>query len=520
MSLKINILANYASQIYVTAVGILILPLYIRYMGAEAYGLVGFFTMLQAWFALLDLGLTPTISRETARYHGGAMSALAYRQLFRALSLIFLSIAIIGGTGLWALSEVIATRWLNVAELSLDEVVLAVQIMAGSVAMRWMGGLFRGVITGSERLVWLSGFNSLIATFRFIGVFLSMWLFGFTPVVFFVHQLVVALMEIIGLFMMNRSLLPAYSGRNQAIDWSFRPVLPLLRFALTIAFTSSVWVVVTQVDKLMLSGILPLDEYGYFSLAVLVASGIMVISGPITSAIMPRMAKLHAEGKYDHMLKIYRNATQLVCVIGGSVAITLAICAEPFLFAWTGDAKLAANTAPVMRLYAIGNGFLSIAAFSYYLQYAKGYLRYHLVGSAGMVVVLLPSIVFAAIHYGGVGAGYVWFGVNALFLFLWVAYIHHKLEPGLHIRWLFQDVMKIILPVMIFSAAAMLVDVSAWTRLQSLFWVVCFFMITASIAAVCSQFVRCALMGMLTRSLRMGLSEKSKTHKGKVEGGC
>ncbi len=64
MSLKKNIIANYASQLYVTGVGILILPLYIKYMGAEAYGLVGFFTMLQAWFAVLDLGLTPTIGRE------------------------------------------------------------------------------------------------------------------------------------------------------------------------------------------------------------------------------------------------------------------------------------------------------------------------------------------------------------------------------------------------------------------------------------------------------------------------
>lgn len=83
-TLKRNIIANYASQLYVTGVGIVILPLYVNYMGAEAYGLVGFFAMLQAWFTLLDLGLTPTISRETARYKGGSMSALEFRRLFRA----------------------------------------------------------------------------------------------------------------------------------------------------------------------------------------------------------------------------------------------------------------------------------------------------------------------------------------------------------------------------------------------------------------------------------------------------
>ena len=46
MSLKRNILANYVSQIYVTLIAIGMVPLYIEYMGAEAYGLVGFFAML------------------------------------------------------------------------------------------------------------------------------------------------------------------------------------------------------------------------------------------------------------------------------------------------------------------------------------------------------------------------------------------------------------------------------------------------------------------------------------------
>ena len=39
MNLNHNILVNYASHIYVTAVGILMMPLHIKYMGAEAYDL-------------------------------------------------------------------------------------------------------------------------------------------------------------------------------------------------------------------------------------------------------------------------------------------------------------------------------------------------------------------------------------------------------------------------------------------------------------------------------------------------
>lgn len=155
MPLKRNIFANYASQIYVTIIGIVIVPLYVKYMGAEAYGLVGFFSMLQAWFNLLDIGLTPTLSRETARYRGGATDPSGYRRLVRAMESVFLVTALAGGGILFILSGRIARDWLQASQLPLAEVQSALQLMAIIVAMRWVCGLYRGVVSGAERLVWL-----------------------------------------------------------------------------------------------------------------------------------------------------------------------------------------------------------------------------------------------------------------------------------------------------------------------------------------------------------------------------
>lgn len=458
--LRQNIIANYASQIYVTIIGIALLPMYIKYMGSEAYGLVGFFAMLQAWFGMLDLGLTPTVGRETARYRGGAVSALAFRQLYRALTVIFVIVATIGGGALFLSSRIIATKWLNLDNLLIDDVVIAVQIMAVSVALRWMTGLYRGVVTGSEKLVWLSGFNAIVATLRFAGVLVSMWYFGFTPLVFFIHQFIIAFIENICLAIKSHRLLPQKTSLSEAIGWSYQPVKPVLKFSLTIAFTASVWIFVTQTDKLVLSGVLSLENYGYFTLAILVANGIMVIGGPISSAVMPRMARLYAENKHDEMIKVYKQATQLVAIIAGSAAITLVVTAKPLLVAWTDDLHLAEQAAPILKLYAAGNLFLCIAAFSYYLQYAKGDLRYHLLGNAGLVVVLIPSVIFAATHFGGIGAGYVWLTMNILFLFVWVAYVHHKLEPGLHLEWILNNALKIIIPACIVASLFLLLDVN------------------------------------------------------------
>ncbi len=48
-------------------IGIFMLSLYLRYLGAEAYELVGFFTILISWIALLDLGLSTVLAREIAK---------------------------------------------------------------------------------------------------------------------------------------------------------------------------------------------------------------------------------------------------------------------------------------------------------------------------------------------------------------------------------------------------------------------------------------------------------------------
>ncbi len=470
MSLKSNIAASYASQFYTTLIGIVLVPVYLQYMGSEAYGLVGFFAMLQAWFNLLDLGLTPTIARESARYHGGAISALDYCRVYRSLSVVFVGIALAGGAALFALAGTVTHHWLNLGQLPPAEVITAMQIMAICVALRWMGGLYRGVVSGSERLVWLSGFNAVIATLRFVAVLGSMWAWGFTPIVFFWHQLAVAALEVFALLWMCHALLPKRHDIAQAIGWSLKPIQPLLRFSMSIAVTSSVWVLVTQTDKLLLSGILPLAEFGYFSSAVLVAGGITLLTGPISSTIMPRMARLHAERKGAEVQRIYNGATQLVAITAGTAATTMAWCAEPLMFAWTGSREITDNTADVLRLYAVGNGLLAISAFPFYMQYARGSLRHHFIGNCVMGLLLVPTIVVAGSRYGAVGAGSAWVAVNALYLVFWVAYTHGQLEPGLHLRWLRDNVLAVVLPAQVLGGLLSLIRVDSADRTVALLY--------------------------------------------------
>lgn len=502
MSLKHNIIANYTSQIYVAGIGILILPLYIKYMGVESYGLIGFFSMLQVFFAMLDLGLTPTISRESSRYNAGSIKPLEYKQLHRALSLIFFIIALVGGSLLYSSSSYISEKWLNVEDLSVSEVELAVKIMSITIVLRWLCGLYRGVIVGAERLVWLSVYNILIATMRFILVLPIMWWFGATPEVFFIYQLLVAILEIIIIYKKGSMLLPHKREIIGKIGWSLKPIESVFKLSLTIAFTSLVWSLVGQTDKLVLSGALSLTEYGYFSLAIMLASGIMVLSTPIASAIMPRMVRLYSENKKVELFNIYKSSTQIVVALTGSAAVILTFFSYDIMLIWTGSEILASKTSPILKLYAVNYGLLSIGAFPFYMQYAQGNLRYHLLGNIFLLVVMLPVLVFFSKLFGAIGAGWVLLFFNGLYATVWAGFVHSKIAPNLHFKWLTNDILSVLFipTIFVIIVKVMIGYYFVSNKALSISMVLIIGFITLFSAAMSSSYLRRSLLNELIKN--------------------
>jgi O-antigen/teichoic acid export membrane protein len=487
VSFRRNVVASYASQIYVTLISIAMMPVYRGLLGPEPYGLVGFFAMIQAWFMLLDLGLTPTLAREAARYRGGALSAHDFSCLLRALEWFFLGVAGMGAVLLWVAAGPIASSWLRVMELPVAEVRGALQVMALIVALRWMSGLYRSLVSGSEALVWLGVFTSGFATLRFVGVLLALHLIAATVQVFFTYQLIVAILELFVLWRHAASLAPPRVLARDTWREVWRVARPLLKLSLSIALTASIWIVVTQIDKLVLSRVLTLADYGDFSLAVLVAGAVSVLSGPVSSAVMPRMARLEAELDRAGLETVYRRSTQLVVAIASAGSVTLVFSAELLMRSWSGDAVLAERAAPILALYSIGNGLLAVSAFPYYLQYARGTMRMHLLGNLFFLVLLLPAMVFAALNFGGVGAGWAWLGINLLYLLVWIPLTHRHIWRGLHARWMLRDVLAIAFPVVVVAWGLDQVGEHHSARWLEFFSVGVKFVFTALAGLVCTS---------------------------------
>jgi O-antigen/teichoic acid export membrane protein len=437
-SLKWNASANFIGLGYTTIIGIVVLPLYLQYLGAEAFGLVGFFTVLLAWMQLLDMGMSPMLSRQAAQARGLNNDFLELKKLLRSLELIILILALIVVSSITAGSTWIALNWLKVTSLALNEVAICVVLMALMIGLRFFATLYRSGIWGMENQVILNITNILLVTLKFVGALLLLNFITQDFVYFFVYQLIIGIIELITLAILFYHFIPTTD--KVALGFYWKTLKPMLPFATGIAYTAGIWVLLTQLDKLILSNVLPLSEYGYFALVAVVATGITQVSGPISQAILPRMTLLLSQGKEQDMLVLYRKSTQLMAVLIFPLTGMIALFSTELLFAWTGDRKAAEWAAPILFWFALGNGILAISAFQYYLQFAHGKLRMHVIFNSISACIQIPVIVYAAFEYGALGVAAVWFVLRLILFIIWTPIVHNKFAPGIHWPWLLKDV--------------------------------------------------------------------------------
>jgi O-antigen/teichoic acid export membrane protein len=310
-------------------------------------------------------------------------------------------------------ADTIASSWLKVEHLPVSQVSDSIKLMAGIIGLRWVAGLYRGAIGGFEQQVWLGKLNAGAATARFVLVLVIFETLGTTPLHFFTYQLLVACVETALLAQKTYRLMPVLPAGEKA-PWSLTPLREVMKFSLTIAFTSSVWVFVTQTDKLVLSKMLPLSIYAYFTLAVLVASGVTIMSGPISTALMPRLSRLHAQGRRARAAETLPSGHPVRGCHCRTPRHHAGLLCRTLAAGLDRQRETARQAAPVLRLYALGNGVLALGAFPYYLQFAKGDLRLHMLGNVLFVVLLIPSIIGATYWYGATGAGWAWLAANSL----------------------------------------------------------------------------------------------------------
>jgi O-antigen/teichoic acid export membrane protein len=450
MSLKKNIVANYFGQGWQALMGIAFVPLYIKYLGMESYGLIGIFAILQAWLVLLDMGMKPALGREMARFTGGAHNAQSIRDLLRSVELIGAAVAGTITLCIWAASGWAATHWVTEKHLRVEAVAHAFAAMGLVTALRFMQDIYVSCCIGLQRQVEQNVVTGITSTVRGIGaVALLAWV---SPTIeaFFLWQ---ALLSVITVAIFAGIVYRALPPAPQPARFSVPALVNIWRFAGGIVTITLLSLLLTQIDKILLSRLLTLEMFGYYALAGVVAGALTTIAGPISSALYPRFTELVTSGEESTLGAIYHQGAQMVTVLVGSAAMVLMVFGYRVLRLWTGNPSLAERVAPLVVFMALGTLLNGLLLIPYQMQLAQGWTSLTIKVDIVAVSLFVPAVLLTVPTYGGMGAVRVWALLNLAVLILEIPLMHRRLLPNEMWRWCSQDV---IAPLAAAAATAFL----------------------------------------------------------------
>jgi len=440
--------------------GIVFVPVYIHYLGVESYGLIGIFAAMQAWLSLLDLGMSPTLSREMSRFLAGVHSNTSIRNLFNSLECIYLGLALLIGFFVMFSAGWIGSHWLRVEKLPIDTVVSALVIMAWVMAFRWMTALYRGAVIGLQRQVWLNTVTAFFATARGAGVIFVLAFVSSTIEAYFVCQGLLAFMEA-GVFAYQlRRWLP--SGAVQT-RFSMLELKKVWRFAGGVFLISLLAMALTQIDKVLLSRMITLKAFGYYSLAVTISAVLRMVMGPIRHATYPRMTELVAGNQKVELSSFYHMTSQLLSILVIPIAFTISFFAGDILFLWTRDSELVASVSPIVSIYIWGTLLNALVHPAASLQLAYGWISLMIYYGIAAVIVFVPMLFYFVPDYGVIAGAVIWVCLNLFGFSVVIPIMHRRILPGETMRWYVDDVLKPGLVALSVVAAAKMILTEAAT---------------------------------------------------------
>jgi O-antigen/teichoic acid export membrane protein len=439
LSTKANVIANYVGQIWRAAIGLLFIPIYIKYLGIEAYGLMSIFAMLQAWLVLLDLGMRPTLSREMARYTAGVHNAQSIRDLLRSVETIAITTAAFIAFLMWLASSWMATRWLTAATIPTPVLSSALSLIGIVLGFRFVESVYASTIVGLQRQVVDNAISVSMATLRGVGAIGVLAYISPTIEAFFVWQAVVSLITVVLYMGFAYRSLPASQHPAQ---FSLPAVINIGRFAMGMTLISSLALLLTQVDKLFLSRMLTLKSFSYYALAATIANSLYLLVAPITTAFYPRFTELVATNDAAGLRLAYHQAAQFVTVAMGAAAIILIFFSDRILYLWTGDPILTHQAAPLLSLLAFGTFLNALMWVPYQIQLAHGWTALIVKTNIAAVLILVPAIIWFVPKYGAIAAAWIWMTLNGGYLIFLIFFMHRRIMPTEKWGWYRNDLIK------------------------------------------------------------------------------
>jgi O-antigen/teichoic acid export membrane protein len=495
-----NIVSNLLGRAWGAILSLLFLPVYLKFLGIEAYGLVGLHISLLGLITVLDLGLSTTLNRELAKGTTSGVQDSRDRDTIHTFEVIFWGGGFMVGAALLLVSPWIAENWIHSHAVAPGTVRNAVAIMGLLIAIQWPSSLYIGGLMGIQRQVLLNTIQAIAATVQSAGAILVLWLISPTVEAYFFWQILVALLLTA---ILRRTLMEAIPPSIHAVSFRKELFLTHWKFSAGMTAITALATILTQADKVILSRLLPLKSFGYYILSFNAASALGFIVYPFFSALFPKFSQLAHGHQELEVSSLYHAGAQFVSALMLPAGFALLVFPRELLSLWLRDAETAENTFRLLRLVASGTILNSLMVLPFALQLAYGWTRLSLLKNVVAVALFLPSLVFVTSRWGAIGAAYLWILLNLGYLAFEIPLMHTRLLTGQAKHWYLMDVgLPVGISILVFATSRYIFPDSL-TSVSSLAWITITTLCASALSLLAMDRTRFWVLDRLSRVPRL-----------------
>ncbi len=165
--------------------------------------------MLQGMVQVMDLGLSPTMNREMARYSVQPEKADEARDLVRTLELGYCLIGLMIGVVLVTASPWVAAHWIKPSGIPVAGVRHALMLMGILAALQWPVSFYQGGLLGLRKQVHFNVLRTIASTVTNGGAVLVLWFISPTIQAFFLWLVVTNAVALVSWTVLLWKSLPA-----------------------------------------------------------------------------------------------------------------------------------------------------------------------------------------------------------------------------------------------------------------------------------------------------------------------
>jgi O-antigen/teichoic acid export membrane protein len=438
---KVNVVFNYFGQGWVAVMNFAFIPVYIRYIGIEAYGLVGILATLHTILGILDMGLTLTLNREFASSGASLIKKQNALNLFKSIEAFMIITCVIIFLVIYLFSGWLSKEWISSHDLT-DNQIESFFIMCGIIiALRLIEGIYKSVLVGLQRQIIYNLIMVILSTLRAIGAVIVLIYIEPSIQAFFIWQVIISIISVATWYFLTYMIVNVI-GEGATGKFSFEVLRVNARYSIGILGMSILSLFITNLDKIFLPSLINLSDYGFYALASTLCSVLILMVGPVVQAAFPRLSEFHASRDLKSFANVFHKSSQLITIIIASASSIMIFKSNLILEIWIEDNYIIERTSTLLVILTIGTLLNCLMWIPYQVALASGHpfiiVKLNLLG----IIIISPLFFWIVPLYGSIGAAWVWVLCNIYFLTFGCYLIFKKLVANEMKIWIKDDVVK------------------------------------------------------------------------------